>query len=177
MGVNDPIVLKARYRSEVAHAGQKRDDGLPYATHPHKVVQILVDRGHMKPELLAAAYLHDVLEDTDVKREDLVAEFGEEIVGIVDELTNNGAPGRTFDEKHATLNKHARRMTPNAKLVKLADRLHNLRDMGSWAAWKQKRYARVTIELLESLKPVPDPGLAEDVRQLADDSADGSNGS
>lgn len=169
MGVNDPIVLKAKKRSEAAHEGQTRDDGRPYATHPAEVVRILVDRGHMKPEVLAAAYLHDVLEDTDVPRDDLVAEFGEEIVGIVDEVTNVGRPGRPFEEKQAALLEHARRMSPRAKLVKLADRLHNLGDMRDWPAWKQHRYARATFELLEALQPIPDPGLAEDVRSLAGD--------
>jgi GTP diphosphokinase / guanosine-3',5'-bis(diphosphate) 3'-diphosphatase len=167
MGVNDPIVLKAMRRAEIAHEGQMRDDGRPYATHPAEVVRILVGRGHMKPDVLAAAYLHDVLEDTDVTRDELVAEFGEEIVGIVHEVTNIGRPGRPFEEKQAVLLDHARQMTPRAKLVKLADRLHNLRDLGNWPAWKQERYARATFELLEALTPVPDPGLAEDVRQVA----------
>lgn len=167
MGVNDPIVLTAKRRSEVAHDGQTRDDGRPYATHPDEVVRILVDRGHTKPEVLAAAFLHDVLEDTEVTRDELVVEFGDEIVGIVDEVTNIGRPGRPFEEKQAALLEHARRMTARAKLVKLADRLHNLRDLGEWPAWKQERYARATFELLEALQPVPDPGLAEDVRQVA----------
>lgn len=167
MGVNDPIVLKAKRRSEVAHDGQERDDGRSYATHPHEVVCILVDRGHMKPEVLAAAYLHDVLEDTKVTRDELVAEFGEEIVGIVDEVTNIGRPGRPFEEKQAALLDHARWMSPRAKLVKLADRLHNLGDLGNWPAWKQERYARATFELLEAIQPVPTPGLAEEVRQVA----------
>ncbi|MCB9852817.1 MAG: bifunctional (p)ppGpp synthetase/guanosine-3',5'-bis(diphosphate) 3'-pyrophosphohydrolase [Phycisphaerales bacterium] len=167
MGINDPIVLKARRRSEAAHACQVRDDGRPYATHPHEVVQILVDRGHMKPEVLAAAYLHDVLEDTSTPRDDLVAEFGEEIVGIVDEVTNIGPADRSFEDKQAALLEHAGRMTPRAKLVKLADRLHNLGEMNEWPRWKQDRYALATLQLLVAIQPVPDPGLEEKVRRLA----------
>lgn len=167
MGINDPIVLKAKKRSESAHDGQPRDDGRPYATHPHEVACILVDRGHTKPEVLAAAYLHDVLEDTKVTRDELVAEFGEEIVGIVDEVTNIGPEDRSFEDKQAALLDHARRMTPRAKLVKLADRLHNLGDMNKWPRWKQERYALATQELLLAIQPFPDPGLEEEVRQLA----------
>ena len=172
MGVNDPVVLKARNRSKAAHAGQVRDDGRPYAMHPAEVVRILVDRGHTKPEVLAAAYLHDVLEDTKVTRDALLAEFGEAIVGIVDEVTNIGPPGRAFAEKQAALLEHAKWMSTGAKLVKLADRLHNLGDMRNWPRWKQLRYALATFELLNALQPVPDPGLAEDVRVCARDVVD-----
>ena len=62
---------------------------------------------------------------------------------------------------------HARSMSPEAKLIKLADRLDNLRDMGCWPAWKQERYRWASEELLEALSPVPDEALAEAVRRAA----------
>ena len=69
--------------------------------------------------------------------------------------------------KVAALLEHARRMSPDAKLVKLADRLHNLSEMHVWPGWKQERYANAAMELLEALHPAPDETLAEDVRQMA----------
>lgn len=97
----------------------------------------------------------------------LLAAFGPEITGLVEELTNRGPAGRSFDEKQAALLEHARRMSRRAKLVKLADRWHNLHEMTAWPTWKQQRYARATLDLLETLRPWPDDRLAEEVRQTA----------
>ena len=165
--LDDPVVQRARVLSESAHAGQKRDSGEPYATHPAAVARLLGDHGVADPPVLAAAYLHDVLEDTEVPESALRAEFGDEIVGLVTELTNIGPPGRSFEQKQAALLEHARRMSPRAKLIKLADRLHNLSEMGVWPDWKQQRYARATLELLDALDPSPDETLAADVRGAA----------
>jgi GTP pyrophosphokinase len=163
--LDDDVVRRARDACNAAHAGQQRDDGADYATHPHAVACILGERGLGDMATLAAAYLHDVLEDTSVTEEKLVGDFGAEIVGLVKEVTNIGAPGRSFAQKQAALLEHARRMSPRAELIKLADRLHNLSGMVAWPDWKQKRYAQATTELLEALRPWPDDGLAESVRQ------------
>jgi len=152
-------VQKARELSETAHADQKRDSGRPYAIHPAAVVDLLRDAGIDDPNILAAAYLHDVLEDTPVSRETLASEFGETVTKLVEELTNIPPEDATFDEKHAALAEKARRMSDPAKLVKLADRLHNLSDMASaWSAEKQERYLRVTVGLLAALEPIPTAG-------------------
>ena len=161
------IVRRARARCAAAHAGQKRDGGADYATHPQAVADILCERGVDDPATLAAAYLHDVLEDTETTESELTAEFGAEIVGLVRELTNVGPPKRPFEEKQAALLDHARHMSPPAKRVKLADRLHNLREMASWPDWKQRRYAKASLELIEALRPWPDEDQAEIVRDTA----------
>lgn len=161
-------VAKARAFCERAHDGQHRDDGSSYATHPDAVAKILLDYGYTNSRLLAAAYLHDVLEDTDVKREELVSAFGIDVVRIVDQLTNVGQEGRSFEEKHAQLHQHARRMTPEAKLVKLADRLSNLRDMHVWPEKKRRRYSIATKSLLLALQPVPCRELANEVEQWSE---------
>lgn len=149
------------------HAGQKRDNGTDYALHPAATAVLLRERGLADTATLAAAYLHDVLEDTDIGEETLRQAFGPEITGLVVEVTNRGPAGRTFAEKQATLLEHVRRMTPRAKLVELADRWHNPQEMTVWPKWKQQRYAKATLELLESLRPWPDDRLAEEVRQTA----------
>ena len=162
-----PVVRLARARSESAHADQKRDNGQPYATHPAAVARLLVERGVADPTVLAAAYLHDVLEDTDADESTLRTEFGNELVELVKELTNIGPTNRKFAEKQAALLEHACEMSPQAKLIKLADRLHNLTEMKIWPEWKQKRYANASLELLEALRPWPDETLADDVHEVA----------
>lgn len=158
------IVRKAREFCLKAHAGQKRDDGSDYAIHPIAVAAILQGQGCQDPSVLAAALLHDTLEDTTTTKAEIDAAFGEEVAGLVMELTNPLPQDRPFAEKHAALLEHARAMSPKARLVKLADRLHNLRDMGTWPIWKQERYARAALMLLEALKPWPDEQLANLVR-------------
>ena len=117
--LNDDIVARAQRRCIAAHAGQARDNGADYATHPHAVACALRERGVTDHVILAAADLHDVLEDTSTTKEALTAEFGPEIVGLVVELTNDVPPGCPFAEKHAALLEHAKRMSSRAKFVKL----------------------------------------------------------
>lgn len=158
---HETLVQKARELSETAHEGQERDSGRPYAIHPAAVADLLRESGIDDPNILAAAYLHDVLEDTLVSPETLAAEFGETVTKLVEELTNIPPDDATFDEKHAALAEKARRMSDPAKLVKLADRLHNLSDMASaWSAERQERYLRVTVGLLAALEPTPAAGNA-----------------
>jgi (p)ppGpp synthase/HD superfamily hydrolase len=164
----DDLVLRAVQRCNVAHAGQTRDDGADYSTHPHAVAELLRARGVSDPATLAAAYLHDVIEDTEVGEAALREEFGDEVVGLVIELTCKTPKGTPFEQRQALLVEHCRRMSPRARHVKLADRLHNLREMGTWPLHKQQRYARAALELLEALQPWPDEALAREVRVMAE---------
>jgi guanosine-3',5'-bis(diphosphate) 3'-pyrophosphohydrolase len=165
--IDEAVVERARALCVTAHAGQKRDNGTDYALHPAAVAELLRMRGLGDTATLAAAYLHDVLEDTDIGPATLQDAFGPEITGLVEELTNRGPARRTFAEKQAALLSHARRMSPRAKLVKLADRWHNLHEMTVWPTWKQQRYARATLELLDALRPWPDDRSADELRQAA----------
>ncbi len=165
--VDETVMDQARAFSVKAHAGQKRDSGADYATHPAALAELLRMRGLGDTATVAAAYLHDVLEDTAIDEATLREAFGPEITGLVVELTNRAPEGRSFAEKQAALLEHARRMSLRAKLVKLADRLHNLTEMGVWPAWKQQRYAKAALELLDALRPWPDDRLAEEVRLAA----------
>ncbi len=164
---NRGMAARAREFCRQAHAEQKRDDGAPYATHPEATAEILRSYGILDEAVLAAAYLHDVLEDTDVKEQQLLAEFGKTVTSIVKELTKKGLPGGRRKEKQAALLKQAAAMSPDAKLVKLADRLHNLRDMTVWEEWRQRRYAKETVELLDALRPWPSDALAAAVHAAA----------
>ncbi len=155
------LVERARKFATEAHDGQKRANGVPYMTHPEAVVEILREHGIHDETVLAAAYLHDVLEDTDVTSEQLVRAFGEDIARLVEELTNPHAKGSSFEEKNESLRDLARRMSGRAKLVKIADRIHNLSSKKpTWSVAKQQRYITATIGLLMALQPVPTEGAS-----------------
>lgn len=162
-----PLVERAARRCNTAHAGQTRDNGLPYSTHPRAVAQCLMQHDVRDVDVLSAALLHDVLEDTPTKAVELEAEFGPTVAALVVELTNPGPPDRPFADKHAALLAHARRMSPGARLVKLADRIHNLGEMAAWPAWKQARYARAALELADALEPSPSVALSTELRAAA----------
>lgn len=149
------IVAQAREFCRACHAGQFRDDGADYATHPEAVAQILAEAGVDDPAILCVAYLHDVLEDTDTPEDAIAQRFGADVLSLVTELTNIGPAGRTFEEKHQAIAEEARHMSSRAKWVKFADRLHNLSQMACWDDARQNRYARVTRELLDALRPWP----------------------
>lgn len=161
------LVTRAAEFSRAAHEGQLRASGEPFATHPAAAAEILIQHGVQDAEVLAAAYLHDVLEDTAVDAAQLRTKFGPIVTRLVEELTNRTWPGRTPQQKQDALLQKARSMSDAAKLLKLADRLHNVREMTAWNEQRQKKYAERTMELLEALQPWPCPALAEEVRKVA----------
>lgn len=148
-----------------AHAGQFRSDGRPYATHPIEVVEALRAQGVTDVDVLAAGYLHDVLEDTDIPRQRLVDEFGEDVAKLVDEMTNKDYPGRTYEDKHRALAEHAKIMSDRAKMIKLADRLNNSQVTAGRTVVQLRDHARVTVDLLEALRPWPLPQMAEEIQK------------
>ena len=161
----DDLTERAHAFCISAHAGQQRKDGAAYHTHPQAVAELLRSYGVDDPEILAAAYLHDVLEDTAVCREELVERFGEPVTRLVEELTSMDYPGRTFEQKHRDLAEEARGMSDRAKMIKLADRMHNLYTMGAWPLERQRRYAQATRNLLDALKPWPLPDLGRRIEE------------
>jgi (p)ppGpp synthase/HD superfamily hydrolase len=166
-GVAADAVARAAWYAEQAHAGQTRDqqpDGKPYASHVEGVAAILCEHGVTDATILAAAYLHDVVEKTPVTGHQVRWVFGTGVAGLVDELTLPHDAVMTGDKKHAALMAEATRLSDAARLIKLADRLDNARHKRatlSAAAWRD--YARDTGELLQALKPWPNRKLAEAV--------------
>ena len=147
--------LKKAYEfAEKAHAGQKRSSGEDYFIHPCAVVEILADYGFDSSTLIAA-FLHDVLEDTEVTPEMLAAEFGDEILGLVqgvtklDKLqftTREDAQAENFRKFFMAMAKDLRVI-----IIKLADRLHNMRSLGYLPEEKQQRIARETLDVYAPL--------------------------
>ena len=120
--------------ADKAHDGQKRRSGEPYITHPIEVAIILASL-HMDAETIAAALLHDTIEDTDVTREDVIELFGEDVANLVEGVTKitRIEVGSLSDEQAATIRKMLVAMNKDIRVIviKLADRLHNMRTLGS----------------------------------------------
>ncbi len=151
---HDDLVRKAYAVAYEAHLPQKRDSGEPYIDHPVEVARILIDL-QLDSASVAAALLHDVLEDTKVSREQLQACFGEEVTYLVDGVTKlSKLENQSKEEAQAgTYRKMFIAMAddPRVVLVKLADRLHNMRTLGSISNDRQRRNARETMDIYAPL--------------------------
>ncbi len=133
-----------------AHANQTRSSGEPYITHPISVAHIVLDM-QLDYQSVMAALLHDVLEDTSTTRNDLVETFGDEITAIVDGLSKlNYLEFKSKEEAQAeSFRKMLLAMVSDIRviLIKLADRLHNMRTIGVLSRARQQRIGRETLDV------------------------------
>ncbi len=140
--------------AKAAHEGQRRKSGEPYITHPVAVTQILADYG-LDVATLAAALLHDVVEDTEVDLRQIVDEFGDEIGYLIDGVTKLDRISYSTREQAqaATIRKMVVAMAEDLRvlLIKLADRLHNIRTVGALTPEKQRRVAQETLDVYAPL--------------------------
>ena len=142
-------VRKAYLFAEDAHNGQIRKSGEPYITHPLAVASILADM-HMDHQCLMAALLHDVIEDTGVLKHTLGREFDNQVAELVDGVSKLGhivdsrveAQALNFQKMTLAMSKDIRVI-----LVKLADRLHNMRTLDALDGERRRRIARETLEI------------------------------
>ena len=144
------LVRRAYYYAEQAHDGQFRRSGDAYVTHPLAVADILSEM-HMDPQSLVAAMLHDVIEDTGVPKEALQAQFGETVAELVDgvsKLTQMDFQSKA-EAQAENFQKMAMAMARDIRviLVKLADRLHNMRTLDAMPHDKSRRIAKETLEI------------------------------
>ena len=144
------LVRRAYYYAEQAHDGQRRRSGEPYVTHPLAVSNILADM-HMDHQSLMAAMLHDVIEDTGIAKEALTAQFGETVSELVDgvsKLTQMNFETKA-EAQAENFQKMAMAMARDIRviLVKLADRLHNMRTLEVLSGEKRRRIAKETLEI------------------------------
>jgi len=155
------VIRRACAQAELAHRGQKRVSGEPYVQHALAVAQILAELG-LDHETLAAAILHDVVEDTGVTLDDLRRDFGVRIAALVDGVTKMKViqefRGDTSgDHKEHTQAESLRKMLlamaedVRVVLIKLADRLHNMRTLSVLPEDKQQRIARETMDIFAPL--------------------------
>jgi len=136
------------------HADQRRQSGDEFITHPVGVAQICAGM-RLDTETLAAALLHDTVEDTSASLEEIRTEFGEEVAQLVDGVTK--LTGMTFESRDERQAENYRKMMVamasdvRVILIKLADRLHNMRTLGALPKQKQTAKARETIEIYAPL--------------------------
>jgi GTP pyrophosphokinase len=151
----DAELLSRAYRfSEKAHAGQTRRNGDPYVTHCVEVAKILAEL-QLDTVTVASALVHDVIEDTEATREDVEREFGREVAQIVDGVTKIGhLPTGSREERQVeNYRKLLLSIAKDARviLIKLADRLHNMRTLEHLPEEKRRRIALETRDLYAPL--------------------------
>ncbi len=144
------LVRRAYFYAEQAHDGQRRRSGEAYVTHPLAVAGILADM-HMDHQSLMAAMLHDVIEDTGIAKEALDSQFGETVAELVDgvsKLTQMNFETKA-EAQAENFQKMAMAMARDIRviLVKLADRLHNMRTLEVLSGEKRRRIAKETLEI------------------------------
>ena len=146
------VVEQAYVVAEKAHRGQLRKSGDPYITHPVAVATILAELG-MTPSTLAAALLHDTVEDTDYSLDQLRREFGPEIAMLVDGVTKLDKVTYGDAAQAETVRKMVVAMSRDIRVlvIKLADRLHNARTWKFVAAASAEKKARETLEIYAPL--------------------------
>ena len=158
-----PLLRRAWEVGAAAHAGQTRKSGEPYITHPVAVAQVLAELG-LDVETLIAAILHDTIEDTPLTQREIAAEFGESVAELVDGVTKldklhfrdrQEAAAESFRKMLLAMSRDLRVI-----LIKLADRLHNMRTLGAQGAEARKRIAKRNAGHLRAHRPAPghEPG-------------------
>lgn len=166
MGDDLRLVLHAAAFAAEKHRQQRRKGAhaLPYINHPLAVAQVLIREGGIQDAIvLAAALLHDTIEDTDTTRVELETQFGPEVAAIVAEVTDNKSLPKP-ERKRLQIEK-ASKVSQGAQLVKLADKICNLRDIScsppeDWSVERRREYFEWAKRVVDELRSVNRP-LAE----------------
>ena len=166
--VDRDLVYRAYEVAVYAHASQKRYTGSPYINHCVAVAAILAEM-RMPAEVVAAGLLHDTIEDTTIKLDDLKKQFGDTVANLVDGFTKlDSLPRVSYSDEQSNLEPDSRGKRQNAieamlktflvmnddvrvVLIKVADRLHNMRTLGFMPPDKQKRIAQETLDIYAQL--------------------------
>lgn len=138
-------IIKAANFAAIKHKTQKRKDpeGTPYINHPIGVAQLLAEGGVTDTNVLQAALLHDTVEDTETTLEEIEEEFGAKVRSIVDEVSDDKDKDKAERKRLQIV--HSPHASNEAKLVKLADKLYNLRDLErttplGWSSERKQEY-------------------------------------
>ena len=152
------LILRASAFASAYHGGQYRkgNNALPYVTHPLEVSRILSEEGGIDDvEVLAAAILHDTIEDTAASREDISERFGERVCNIVLELTDDKRLEKQERKRMQVINAPGK--SPGAAAVKLADKIANVRDITNsppdWSEERKAGYIAWSTEVVNALPP------------------------
>ncbi len=158
MNLNDRALIERAYlKAQIAHEGQFRKSGAQFITHCVAVAQILAEM-NLDAETIAAALLHDAIEDTSVTSKEIREEFGEAICGLVETVTKLARlPTGDTKQRSQRDKEYMRKMLltmgddVRAVLIKLADRLHNMRTLGYLPSDKRQQIAQETIDIFAPL--------------------------
>lgn len=153
------IVRAAQFAAE-KHKNQRRKDldASPYINHPLALASVLaVEGGVESPEVICAALLHDTIEDTETTADELTAIFGDKVTGIVLEVTDDKCLDKDVRKEEQV--RHAPYISPEAKLVKLADKICNLRDIlasppADWSSQRKRAYFEWAVRVVAGLRGV-----------------------
>ncbi|MEO1086062.1 MAG: HD domain-containing protein [Acidobacteriota bacterium] len=167
------VVVRALAFAAGKHRHQRRKDecGSPYINHPIELLDVLVTEGGVSdPAVLAAALLHDTVEDTETSSAELEAHFGEHIAGIVREVTDDRSLPKA--ERKRLQVEHAPHASREAQLVKLADKICNVRDIlasppAGWDAERKQTYLNWSKRVVDGVRGVH-PGLEARFDSLLD---------
>lgn len=164
-------VLEAARFAARHHAGQHRKGASaePYVVHPLEVAQILAEAGEGDPDVLVAAVLHDLIEDTAVSAADLAVQFGHRVADLVREVSDDRSLPKS--ERKRLQVEHASRLSPGAKRIRLADKISNVRSMRhdpptGWNTERLKEYVRGCMDVVNALR-----GLAPELEARFDAAA------
>lgn len=153
-GSDERLIRKAFEFAEKKHTGQKRDSGEDFIQHPLNVAYILAEL-KLDDDTIAAALLHDVLEDTGITLQEMNKEFGSTITNLVDGVTKiTVLKKKNFEEYHAeSIRKVIMASAKDIRVIfiKLADKLHNMRTLGTFREEKRKRIAREVMDVYAPL--------------------------
>ena len=154
-----PSYVEAAHFAAVKHTGQhrKNSNNEPYINHPLEVAKLVQASGVSDPIILCAAVLHDTLEDTETTPEEIQSWFGPEVLRIVEECSDNKELGKVERKIHQI--EHARHVSNQAKVVKLADKLSNIGSLGNtppqgWSEERVKGYVLWGREVCLQMKGV-----------------------
>lgn len=158
------LILKATQFAADKHRNQRRKDteSSPYINHPIALANVLANEGGVTdPVVLCAALLHDTIEDTNTTAEELSVLFGDAITGVVLEVTDDKNLDKAVRKQLQI--EHARHASPQAKLVKLADKICNLRDIAAtppadWTPQRKAEYFDWAKSVIDGVRGV-DPQL------------------
>jgi GTP pyrophosphokinase len=170
-GREDDMIRRAYNTARVAHEPQRRKSGEPYILHPLAVAMVIAELG-LDDHCIAAALLHDAVEDTGLTLDDIEIGFGPDVAALVDGVTKLDA--LNFDTKESMQAESTRKMLVamardlRVLILKLADRLHNMRTLSSLRPEKQQAIARETLEVYA---PLAHRLGMQETRQLLEDLA------
>ena len=166
----DERIFRALQFASEKHVHHRRKGGrdIPYINHPIAVATLLATVGDVTdPNLLAAALLHDTVEDTDTTHEELVEHFGAEIAGLVAEVTDD--PALSSAQRKLTQEREASSKSPRAKLLRLADKTSTVHDItyrppSDWSVERRMEYFNWAERVVTNLR-----GVSEKLEERFDD--------